>query len=218
MQFSEFEFHAGRRGAIRLLASSQRLHAAILNCFPRVESGQGRVLWRVDSAPNGRTLLYVVSETEPDFTALAEEAGRPSSPGRSREYDAMLTSISVGERFRFRLTANTVIAKSAKTDHGKRGKLVPLVGDGQYEWLESRAVRHGFSVNSDGERSFQIIRRDSNRFRQNSEQKTRQIQLTTATFDGVLEVTDPVKFRNSLVTGIGRAKAYGCGLMTIARI
>ena len=41
--------------------------------------------------------------------------------------------------------------------------------------------------------------------------------LGVATFEGVLEVTDPDALRRALTHGIGRGKAYGCGLMTLAR-
>ena len=31
-------------------------------------------------------------------------------------------------------------------------------------------------------------------------------------------ITDPQALRHVLVTGIGRSKAYGCGLLTLARV
>jgi len=34
---------------------------------------------------------------------------------------------------------------------------------------------------------------------------------------GRLEVDDVELFRHALLNGMGRAKAYGCGLMTLAR-
>ena len=37
------------------------------------------------------------------------------------------------------------------------------------------------------------------------------------TFEGLLEVTDEELFRNMLVNGLGRGKAYGMGLMTVMR-
>ncbi len=40
----------------------------------------------------------------------------------------------------------------------------------------------------------------------------------TAQFDGYLTVTDPRLLQHALVTGVGPAKAYGCGLMTLAAI
>ncbi|MFQ6197744.1 type I-E CRISPR-associated protein Cas6/Cse3/CasE [Streptomyces sp. NPDC000405] len=42
------------------------------------------------------------------------------------------------------------------------------------------------------------------------------IQFTQATFDGLLRITDIASFRRTLTQGLGKAKAYGCGLMTLA--
>ncbi|MDB1087701.1 type I-E CRISPR-associated protein Cas6/Cse3/CasE [Streptomyces sp. ACA25] len=44
------------------------------------------------------------------------------------------------------------------------------------------------------------------------------VTLVTATFDGRLRVTDADKLRRTLTAGLGRAKAYGCGLMTLAPV
>ncbi|MBR7005526.1 MAG: type I-E CRISPR-associated protein Cas6/Cse3/CasE [Candidatus Methanomethylophilaceae archaeon] len=33
----------------------------------------------------------------------------------------------------------------------------------------------------------------------------------------MLKVTDADRFRESMVNGIGRAKAYGCGMLTVAK-
>ncbi|MCE7081877.1 type I-E CRISPR-associated protein Cas6/Cse3/CasE [Streptomyces sp. ST2-7A] len=42
------------------------------------------------------------------------------------------------------------------------------------------------------------------------------VTMVTATFDGRLEVTDPDALRRTLTLGLGRGRAYGCGLMTLA--
>ncbi|MFG7941943.1 type I-E CRISPR-associated protein Cas6/Cse3/CasE [Streptomyces sp. NHF165] len=42
------------------------------------------------------------------------------------------------------------------------------------------------------------------------------VRFTRATFDGRLRITDLAAFRRTLVQGLGKAKAYGCGLMTLA--
>lgn len=39
--------------------------------------------------------------------------------------------------------------------------------------------------------------------------------LAAATFDGVLTITDLEKFRNVLMGGLGKKRAYGFGLLTI---
>ncbi len=55
-------------------------------------------------------------------------------------------------------------------------------------------------------------------FRKRGEKDTRthQVKLTRVTFDGRLRVLDPAVFRRTLTSGLGKAKAYGCGLMTLA--
>lgn len=42
------------------------------------------------------------------------------------------------------------------------------------------------------------------------------VTLTRVTYNGILQVTDPAALRRALTGGIGPAKAYGCGLLTLA--
>ncbi|MER7771306.1 type I-E CRISPR-associated protein Cas6/Cse3/CasE [Kitasatospora sp. NPDC096140] len=42
------------------------------------------------------------------------------------------------------------------------------------------------------------------------------VTLTTATFEGRLQITDPGLLQTALLGGIGPSKAYGCGLLTLA--
>ena len=37
-------------------------------------------------------------------------------------------------------------------------------------------------------------------------------------YEGLLQVTDEENFRKILVEGLGREKAFGCGLLTVMRI
>jgi CRISPR system Cascade subunit CasE len=41
--------------------------------------------------------------------------------------------------------------------------------------------------------------------------------LQSALFDGVLEVTEPAAFTSLLTSGLGRSRAYGCGLLLVRR-
>ena len=45
--------------------------------------------------------------------------------------------------------------------------------------------------------------------------RRRQVTLRQARFDGTLRVVDAAVLRTALVQGIGRGKAYGCGLLTL---
>ena len=46
----------------------------------------------------------------------------------------------------------------------------------------------------------------------------RLIEYSTLDFAGILEVTDPERFQNTLFNGIGPAKGFGCGLLLVRRV
>ncbi len=216
MYLSSFQFNPVRRGAQKLLSSPHALHAAVLAGFPDPSpSTTGRVLWRLDNAAQV-TKLYVVSPTRPDFTHLAEQAGWPSldgSWGGSKPYAPVLDRIERGHRYAFRLTANPV--RSERTVPGERGKPRGHLTVAQQEkWLLDRAERAGFAIagTSDLDRSLVVRDRKLLAFRR----RETQVILRVVTYEGVLEVVDRDAFVSALSFGIGRAKGYGCGLLTIA--
>ena len=44
----------------------------------------------------------------------------------------------------------------------------------------------------------------------------KKVRLLAVTYEGILTVTDEDSFRKALVNGIGREKAYGLGMITVA--
>lgn len=84
----------------------------------------------------------------------------------------------------------------------------------QRQWLLERAERNGFLLYKDG---FDVVETKWLKFRK-GEAKNTEVTLRSAAFEGMLTITDISLFKDALVNGIGRAKAYGCGLMTLARI
>jgi CRISPR system Cascade subunit CasE len=42
------------------------------------------------------------------------------------------------------------------------------------------------------------------------------LRLRIVTYEGVLEISDPIQFVDMLKSGIGRGKAFGCGLLSLA--
>jgi len=42
------------------------------------------------------------------------------------------------------------------------------------------------------------------------------VSLVTASFEGLVIIADADLLRATLVSGLGRAKGYGCGLLTLA--
>ncbi|MEU3073547.1 type I-E CRISPR-associated protein Cas6/Cse3/CasE [Streptomyces laurentii] len=103
----------------------------------------------------------------------------------------------------------------------------------QLEWLFKRCERHGFTIPDAtatppatdlhaGEHELSagpaasIVSRDILRFRKHNDGP--RVTLSTATFEGRLRVTDPDALRATLLGGIGPAKGYGQGLLTLAPV
>jgi len=187
------------------------MHGAVMASFPHDKLLLGRVLWRIDNDPHA-TWLYVVSTQLPDFAHLVEQAGWPTSSEGwvSRPYEPLLDQLSNGQRWVFRLTANPTRSDSSRNDR----RFGHVTASQQEGWLLRRADGWGFSINEANGQADLIVRdRRVERFSRGDESVT----LTKATFDGVLEVTSVESLRHVLISGAGHGKAYGCGLLTLAR-
>lgn len=213
MFLTSFDINLARRRAQAIVSSPRAMHGAVQAAFPAGALNEGRALWRIDTWPD-RTVLYIVSPTEPDLTHLVEQAGWPSLPAawRTSEYGPFLDALKEGDAYQFRLEANPV--RSAAQPNGGRGKRFGHVTLGQqWEWFARRSSDLGIHLGSEGEPSGQVASRAVKTFRRESNTVT----LSTAVFDGTLVVTDVDRLRSALTTGVGPAKAYGCGLLTLAR-
>ncbi|WP_110590207.1 type I-E CRISPR-associated protein Cas6/Cse3/CasE [Microbacterium suaedae] len=215
MYFTRFAINLARRGSRHLVSSPHRLHAAIMAGFPNAEpTPDGRVLWRLDNTAHGAAIL-VVSPRQPDFTHLAEQAGWPSldDAWETRRYVKLLDTLEPGLRYRFRLTANPV--RRERRPDGERGKPYGHVTVSQQEkWLLDRADTAGFRVNTSDDDGSDLVVSDRRTLK--FHRRETQVTLRVATYEGVLTVTDADALRRALCHGIGRAKGYGCGLLTLA--
>jgi CRISPR system Cascade subunit CasE len=222
-----------RGGALRLVANPQAMHAAILRGMPTqpvpaAAPGAPRVLWRLDADDPRRPILWLLSPEKPDLTALMQVAGAPGNgvpSWESREYTPLLTGLSAGQRFAFRLTANPT--RSVRVPHASDTRRVEHVtAEHQVRWLVERAERCGFRIltsdvmlpdRAEPALELRLRSREKVRFRRGGVQG-RQVTVVRVGYEGALEVVDPDAMRSALTSGIGHARAYGCGLLTLARL
>ncbi|MDQ0994744.1 type I-E CRISPR-associated protein Cas6/Cse3/CasE [Streptomyces sp. V3I7] len=207
-----------------------------------------RVLWRLEQKARAEVLLYVVSPDRPDMTHLVEQAGWPAvadpeNPGwHTRSYKPFLDRLTTGQHWGFRLTANPVHT-IRRTDDEPKKITAHLTPTHQRGWLldPDRQARCGFRIlqKPDSERllpdstapggaaqgdrhelavsDMRPLSFDKSRGH-DGKRRGKPVTVVTVTFDGRLEVTDPTALRRALTQGIGRARAYGCGLLTLAPI
>ncbi|WP_406088087.1 type I-E CRISPR-associated protein Cas6/Cse3/CasE [Kitasatospora purpeofusca] len=203
---------------------------------PSVASGPAaagsvpRVLWRIDHNSRSEVLLYLVGPQRPDLTHLVEQAGWPTTGGwQTFDYGAFLAGIAAGSTFAFRLTANPVHSIRRKPDEPTR-RTAHLTQRHQAAWLLGQQERSGFTVvekapdrrllTEGDEHELVVHRQQAVSFGKNDRVNAgrHRVTLVTATYDGRLRVTDPDALRRTLTAGLGKAKAYGCGLMTLAPV
>lgn len=203
-----------RRQMVRMARDPQVMHAAVQSAFPP-DSDPGRTLWRLDEAST-RTSLLILSPEIPSLEHLQEQIGwETQRTWDSREYAPLLTRLKTGQQYAFRLTANPTHIVTGPDGIGRRRAHVSVRY--QTEWLVKRSESIGvkFIERTGGvpESALpEVTNRQTLRFRRGSNQVT----LARATYQGVLEVCDAAALREAMVNGIGRGKAYGCGLMTLA--
>lgn len=226
MFLTRMRLNPARRGTRSLLASPQRMHAAVLSAFPpgtTVDGPDGRVLWRADTGQDSSITLYVSSPQRPDLTHVVEQAGWPTEQGAWQTVDSgrLLSRLDVGQEWIFRLAANPV--HNVRGSNGARGKrLGHVTVSQQTEWLLSRTEKWGFVVvESSAESAAPQLAVHSRRqvvFDRRTDGAGRSITLSVATFDGTLRVTAPDLLRMAIAQGVGGAKGYGCGLITLAPV
>ncbi|ASO21800.1 CRISPR system Cascade subunit CasE [Actinoalloteichus hoggarensis] len=200
-------------------ADVHQMHRTVMSAFPdldvqRTARQHCGALWRLDEHERGFVLL-VQSRLEPKWAALP--ADYLAAPPDVRSLDPFLRLIAPGRKIGFRLVGNPTRAihppDSVSGNRG-RGKPVPQrLPAKQVEWLARKGEQHGFvlPVGRDGQADVAPAPRPSLHGRTDGNK----ITIEPVRFDGHLVPTDVEALRAAVLGGIGRAKAYGCGLISL---
>ena len=210
MYLSRVLIDSRNRRKIKDLTHLGAYHNWVESSFPEefTENARSRKLWRIDIL-QGKKYLLLVSEKKPNME-IFEKYGVPGS-AQTKLYDKFLDSIDEDRVYRFRVTLNPV--KALSQGAGVRGRVVPeITVEQQLQFLESRVDKLGFELIPE---KYQIVERCWEPFIKRGQKK---IQLSKATYEGLLKVTNRDKFYRTLTEGIGKKKAYGFGLMTVIPI
>ena len=177
-------------------------------------------LFRVDPLSGGRVAILVVSALKPAWDYAFHNASYllAAPPSEPRPFDV---SVHPKDKLHFRLVANPTkkLATLAKVDRrakvpGRHGRRVPVPSDeaSLRSWLERRAERAGFAV-------VQLTSVQCGYLYVNKNAKNGDGQrLRSALYDGLLTVTNAELFRRALESGVGPAKAFGCGLLSVRAV
>lgn len=213
------------RDVIRDLSSPVEMHRSLLRAFPD-DLGDGArskvgLLYRVDMGRDGGAMLVVQSKLRPDLSRLPPRyfldpnddrffsLGWASNPN---EEVVDLSALARGDKLLFRLRANvtkTIDTKTRPDGTPSNGRRVPLRDDqARYAWLVRKAESAGFVL---------VDARMQEERAETGRRGDKTLTFAGVRFDGILEVKDEGAFRAAVESGIGPAKAYGFGLLSIAK-
>ena len=213
MYLTRMQLNVNRHNTIKALSEPGVIHGTVESSF---SGDRRRRLWRIDCL-DGSWYLLIVSEDKPDMTEAVKQFGfMDRTPSwETRDYSLLLDRICTQDRWHFRLKANPTRSCTQGMTTGTRGKVYAHVTvEQQKRWLIDRAERHGFSVRPE---EFEVTRREWNVFHKRGKGGTK-VSILSVTYEGILTVENRELFQETLVRGIGRGKAYGMGLLTVASL
>jgi CRISPR system Cascade subunit CasE len=208
------------RGVTRELADPVAVHRRTMSAFKTVEGSPARetlgVLWRVDTDSSRRSMLLVQSNEPGDWNVLPD--GWVGSVD-TKNIDGVLDSLRSGQTLRFRLRANATRKINTKTgDDGVRrnGQRVPLRStEKALEWLARHGQAAGFDLVEDIGAPSVDMRSESPA---SGPRTGGPVTVEAVRFEGLMVVKDAVRLAYATRTGIGPAKAFGCGLLSLAGV
>lgn len=234
MYLSRLILNPRSRDARRDLADCQEMHRTLMGAFddlePSASGARERIglLYRVETdARRGTVAVLAQSRAAPKWEALPDgwlvEGFDPNPAVKpvAETYGA----IRDGMVLVFRLRANPTrrVGKGGSADcPDLKGKRVGIRGeDALGEWLARKGTKSGFALclarTDPPVADVRVIPEPQVRgSKLSSEGKRRPLRLDSVRFDGRLRVTDAARFAPALASGIGTAKAYGFGLLSIA--
>lgn len=207
--------------------------------WARAAYEQHQWLWRFLPAPAGtpRDFLFRRRDVDglPRFYVVSDREPAAPSPNwqvTCKEYAPVLCR---GDRLAFELRANPVVTfrnaagKAVRHDVVMQEKtrllqerqlsrwsdwtapdrpaLADLIQQTGTAWLRARCQRLGFEL--DDEVTLRVEGYEQHRGKGGA------LRVSTLDFSGHLRVVDPTALRHALFTGIGHAKAFGCGLLLV---
>ena len=199
-------------------------HKELWKTFEEDKEASRTFIFRQEDNPQTSfPMFYVVSQNKPinNTDILRISAIKEYNP-----------QIAEAERLSFTIRINPVISKKqqqrknsikydvwrnaiheGKENGLKNRELNEFAQNETKNWLLQKSEDMGFTLN---ENEFTVEQNRTIRFKKHPNSKT-EIKYGTVEFSGILTVTNIDRFKTTLFEGIGRSKAFGCGLMLIKR-
>lgn len=203
MHLARLRLNSGNGQARRDLSNPYETHRSLVRAFVNGEKDiPTRFLWRLQlDGMWANPEILVQSVQRGNWSVLENLPGYLARSTESKEIP-LETWLQERRLYRFRLRANPTVCRN--------GKRLGLVGEeAQLEWLQKQGPRYGFRVGSSLLTASEVM---------TASKDGRLVTLRTATYEGVMECLNTELLESALLQGIGRGKAFGLGLLSLAPV
>lgn len=201
-----------------------REHQFIWELFDNAPDQLRDFLYRREDRPGTTPFFYVFSQRQP----------RQDDPGLDIQTRVFEPRLQAGDRLRFSLRANAVVTRKAD-DHSKqrirrdiidakvdeykarfsnpyeRPSPAVIHQEAGEEWITRQGQQHGFRPDQ--------VWVENHSYHRVSKPKDKNVRhFASLDLHGQLTVDDPDAVIAALQTGLGRSKAFGCGLLLVRRV
>jgi CRISPR system Cascade subunit CasE len=189
------------RNATDMHRTLMRLVPDGLGSSPRQAAG---LLYRLDVTDTFSTLL--VQATALDPTRLPDDYGHADVKDLTPVFNALQKGLAV----RYRIVVNPVKTERLSLENkGRRGKRIALTGPDADQWWARRALEAGLHLTTALPTLVAAVHGGGD--------SAAAVRHHLVRYDGTATVTDPDALAEAVLVGIGRAKSYGAGLLSLAR-
>ena len=203
MHLSRLRLNPQSRQARRDWGDVYELHRTLVRGVVGLDDPQadvGRILFRAEPVADGPPTLLVQSERQPLWTGPPFDGDYLDEPAA---VTTLMESLPAEGNLRFRLRANPTVKKD-----GKRWGI--FAEEARRAWLDRKAAAGGFAVDP----ATLLVTPEPRVY---GRKGGRTLTFDSVRFDGHLTVADPAAFLQTLHAGIGSAKAFGFGLLSVMR-
>jgi len=202
MFLARLQLNQSRR-AVGWASNPYRVHQRLRLAWP----AEPRLLFRIEDLPDGRgTQILVQAHSSPDWSAAFGDFPVLLGPPEHKSFEPRLET---GRRYRFRLLANPTAKK--KNEQGRPVRLSLFKEDDQRSWLARKLAGAGAEL-----LGCTAAARGLQRSRKHSQKQEGMQTHFAVSFEGLLRVNDPARLQEAVEHGIGPAKGYGFGLLSLA--
>ncbi|MGW3990411.1 type I-E CRISPR-associated protein Cas6/Cse3/CasE [Streptomyces sp. NPDC004830] len=196
------------RAVQRDLRNATDMHRTLMRLVPDGLGGSPRhaagLLYRLDVTDTFSTLLVQAATLDP--TRLPDDYGRADVKDLTPVFNALQKGLAV----RYRIVVNPVkTERLSLVNKGRRGKRIALTGPDADQWWTRRAHEAGLHLTTALPTLVAAV--------YGSRVGAAAVRHHLVRYDGTATVTDPDALAEAVLVGIGRAKSYGAGLLSLAR-